>query len=320
MRPKVGIIVPVLDEAESLPALAEEIRTACEAAELTFVVWLIDDGSGDQTWATITRLHSSDKRFNGIRFRRNYGKSAALAAGFAHVDSDVVITMDADLQDDPQEIPELVEMIDGGCDLVSGWKKNRKDPKSKTLPSRLFNLVTRCVSKIPLHDFNCGLKAYRIELVKSLNLYGEMHRYTPLLAKWEGFDKIGEKVVRHRPRQHGQSKYGLERYVRGCLDLLSVVFFTRYAARPMHFFGTLGLLAFLIGFGLSLWISINKLFFDVPVGDRPALLLGILMILVGVQTMCTGFIADLIIRRRMERATPYNILESTAESADDSAR
>ena len=313
MRPKVGIIVPVLDEAASLPALVDEIRAACDKAELSFTIILVDDGSTDNSWATITGLSTQDKRVQGIQFRRNYGKSAALAAGFEAVDASVVITMDADLQDDPLEIPELVEIIDSGYDLVSGWKKNRRDPLGKTLPSRLFNFITRSVSRIPLHDFNCGLKAYRLELVKSLNLYGEMHRYTPLLAKWEGFDRIGEKVVQHRARRYGQSKFGWERYIRGCLDLLSVVFITRYAARPMHFFGTLGLLAFLIGFGLSLWISINKLFFGVPVANRPALLLGILMILVGVQTMCTGFISDLIIRRRMEKAKPYNVLKTTFE-------
>ena len=312
MRPTIGIIVPVLDEAESLPTLAHEIRSSCDNSELPFAVWLIDDGSSDATWAAITRLHAEDERFNGLRFRRNYGKSAALAAGFAQVDADIVITMDADLQDDPQEIPDLVTMIEGGYDLVSGWKKERHDPLGKRTASRFFNLVTRKVSRIALHDFNCGLKAYRLEVVKALNLYGEMHRYTPLLAKWEGFTRIGEKVVHHRARQHGRTKYGLERYIRGCLDLLSVVFFTRFAARPMHFFGTLGLLAFTAGFGLSLWISINKLFFDVPVGDRPALLLGILMILVGVQFMCTGFIADLIVRRRMESSTPYAICERTS--------
>ena len=317
MRPKVGIIVPVLDEADSLPKLTREIGAACNAADLSFVVFLIDDGSRDDSWATIARLSSENSQVQGIRLRRNYGKSAALAAGFAALDADIVITMDADLQDDPQEIPELVEMIESGHDLVSGWKKNRRDPIGKTLPSRFFNLVTRAVSKIPLHDFNCGLKAYRIELAKSLRLYGEMHRYTPLLAKWEGFDRIGEKVVRHRPRKFGQSKYGWERYVRGCLDLLTVVFITRYGARPMHFFGTFGLLAFLAGFGLSLWISINKLFFGVPVANRPALLLGILMILVGVQTMCTGFIADLIIRSRMENTRPFNVRETTSGPVSD---
>ncbi|MDE2958410.1 MAG: glycosyltransferase family 2 protein [Bacteroidota bacterium] len=311
MRPKVGIVVPVLDEADSLPKLVNEISAACKAAGLTYVVYLIDDGSRDNSWASIAQLSREKAQIHGLRLRRNYGKSAALAAGFAAVDADIVITMDADLQDDPQEIPELVEMIESGHDLVSGWKKNRRDPIGKTLPSRFFNLVTRAVSKIPLHDFNCGLKAYRIELARSLKLYGEMHRYTPLLAKWEGFDRIGEKVVRHRPRKFGRSKYGWERYVRGCLDLLTVVFITRYGARPMHFFGTFGLLAFLAGFGLSLWISVNKLFFGVPVGNRPALLLGILMILVGVQTMCTGFIADLIIRSRMENSKPFNVREAT---------
>ena len=307
----VGIVVPVFEEEESLSILAAEIRTVCEDAGLSFEVWLVDDGSRDGSWAEICRLHESDGRYRGLKFRRNYGKSAALAAGFAHVQAEVVITMDADLQDDPGEIVSLVEMVRSGHDLVSGWKRSRNDPLSKTLPSRFFNLVTRLVSRIPLHDFNCGLKAYRIEVVKALHIYGEMHRYIPLLAKWEGFDRIGEKEVQHRARRHGRSKFGLERYVRGCLDLVTVTFLTRFTARPMHFFGTLGLLAFLGGFGLSLWITIDKMFYGNPVGDRPALLLGVLLILVGVQTMCTGFIADLFIRRRMENTSPYTITEST---------
>ncbi len=306
----VGIVIPVFEEEESLPTLAVEIRIACETAGLTFEVWLVDDGSRDGSWAEICRLNKADTRFKGLKLRRNYGKSAALAAGFASVQAEVVVTMDADLQDDPREIASLVEMVHGGFDLVSGWKRLRKDPLSKTLPSRFFNFVTRLVSKIPLHDFNCGLKAYRVDVVKALHIYGEMHRYLPLLAKWEGFDRIGEREVQHRARRHGRSKFGLERYVRGCLDLVTVTFLTRFTARPMHFFGTLGLLAFLGGLGLSLWITIDKMVYGNPVGDRPALLLGVLLIMVGVQAMCTGFIADLLIRRHMEDASSYVITES----------
>ena len=303
----VGIVVPVFEEADSLPILAEEIREACQAATLSFEVWLVDDGSRDASWSVIESLHGADARFRGIRFRRNYGKSAALAAGFKHVRGQCVITMDADLQDDPAEIPALVAMIERGFDLVSGWKVVRRDPPSKTIPSRLFNSVTRLVSGIRLHDFNCGLKAYRLDVVKALRIHGEMHRYIPLLAKWEGYSHIAEKTVSHRARRFGRSKFGLERYVRGFLDLISVTFITRFAARPMHFFGTLGMSAFLGGLGISLWITIDKIYYGNPVGDRPLLLLGLLLIVVGVQTLCTGFLADLVIRRRMEEATPYEI-------------
>ena len=320
MLPVVGIIVPVFEEAGTISALADEIREVCDEAELTFQVWFVDDGSSDNSWTEIERQCAADKRFNGIRFRRNYGKSAALAAGFEHANASIVITMDGDLQDDPHEIPQLVHAINQGLDLVSGWKKSRNDPLSKTLPSRFFNLVTRIVSGIPLHDFNCGLKAYRLEVVKSIKVYGEMHRYIPLLAKWEGFYRIGELQVRHRPRQHGRSKFGLERYIRGCLDLVTVSFLTRFGARPMHFFGSMGLLAFLGGFIISLWITIDKLVYDNPVGDRPALLLGALLIIVGVQAMCTGILGDLILRGRMEDRQPYVIAElrqKVAESPDE---
>lgn len=296
----VGIVVPVYEESVSIATLAAEIRNSCEENELTFEVWFVDDGSCDDSWTEILRQCDADKRFKGIRFRRNYGKSAALAAGFEHVHARVVITMDADLQDDPGEIPSLVEAVDAGQDLVSGWKKLRKDPWSKTFPSRFFNLVTRIVSGIPLHDFNCGLKAYRLEVVKAIKIYGEMHRYIPLLAKWEGFNRIGEQLVNHRRRQHGKSKFGFERYVRGFLDLVTVMFLTRFGARPMHFFGSMGLLAFLGGFVISMWITVDKLVHDNPVGDRPSLLLGVLLIMVGVQFMCTGFLGELILRGRIE--------------------
>ncbi|MXW14270.1 MAG: glycosyltransferase family 2 protein [Rhodothermaceae bacterium] len=310
----VGIVVPVYEEAASIASLSKEIRLSCKEAGLTFEVWFIDDGSRDDSWAEILRQRDADERFNGIQLRRNYGKSAALAAGFEHVSARVVITMDADLQDDPSEIPSLVAAVDAGQDLVSGWKKARKDPWTKTLPSRFFNLVTRIVSGIPLHDFNCGLKAYRLEVVKSMKIYGEMHRYLPLLAKWEGFTRIGEQRVNHRSRQHGRSKFGFERYVRGCLDLMTVMFLTRFGARPMHFFGSMGLLAFLGGFVISLWITIDKFVYDNPVGDRPSLLLGVLLIMVGVQFMCTGFLGDLILRGRMKESQPYEIVEVVAGS------
>lgn len=309
MSVAVGIVVPVYEEAESIAFLATEIRTSCEDAGLSFEVWLIDDGSKDDSWSEILRQCEADDRFKGVRLRRNYGKSAALAAGFEQVQARVVITMDADLQDDPGEIPHLVTAIDEGLDLVSGWKKRRKDPWTKTIPSRFFNLVTRIVSGIRLHDFNCGLKAYRLEVIKTIKIYGEMHRYLPLLAKWEGFSQIGERRVNHRGRQYGRSKFGFERYVRGCLDLVTVTFLTRFGARPMHFFGSMGLLAFLGGFIISLWITIDKFTYGNPVGDRPSLLLGILLIMVGVQFMCTGFLGDLILRSRMKDTRPYEITD-----------
>jgi len=310
MLSQVGIIIPVYDEAESVALLADEIRSTCHKAEIIFEVWLIDDGSEDDSWNEILQECEKDKRFHGLRLRRNYGKSAALAAGFEVIRTPIVITMDADLQDDPQEIPNLLEALKKDKDLVSGWKKTRKDPWTKTIPSRFFNYVTRVVSGIALHDFNCGLKAYRLSVVKSIKIYGEMHRYLPLLAKWEGFTRIGEHQVNHRARQHGRSKFGFERYVRGCLDLITVTFLTRFGSRPMHFFGSMGLLAFLGGFIISLLITVDKLVYDNPVGDRPAILLGILLIMVGVQFMCTGFLGDLILRERMKDSRPYEVIDT----------
>lgn len=310
--PDISIVVPVYEEEASLQALATQIRAVCEGSGYTFEVWLIDDGSRDESWAVIEGLHEVDERFIGLRFRRNFGKSAALAAGFEQARGTYVVTMDADLQDDPAEIPNLVAALEAGNDLVSGWKKHRQDPLGKTIPSRFFNFITRIVSGIPLHDFNCGLKAYRREVVKSVRVYGELHRYIPLLAKWEGYDRIAEIPVHHRPREHGRTKFGLERYIRGFLDLISITFLSRFTARPMHFFGTLGTLAFVGGFLISLWLSIDKLVYGSPLGDRPLLLLGVLLIMVGVQLFCTGLIADLMLRRRMEELPAYQITETTA--------
>lgn len=298
--PDLSIVVPVLDEEESLPRLAEGIRGACGEAGLSFEVWLVDDGSRDGSWAVIEALHREDARFAGVRFRRNYGKSAALAAAFERTRGRYVITMDADLQDDPAEIPNLVGKLEEGYDLVSGWKRKRRDPLSKTIPSRFFNMVTRTLSGIPLHDFNCGLKAYRCEVVKSVRVYGELHRYIPLLAKWEGHHRITEIPVVHHPRRFGRTKFGLERMMRGFLDLLTVLFLTRFVARPMHFFGTLGSLAFLGGVVISIWLSVEKLVYGQPIGDRPLLLLGVLMILVGIQMFTTGLIGEMVVVPRMQ--------------------
>lgn len=307
--PDLSIVVPVLDEEESLPRLADGIRNACDGAGLSFEVWMVDDGSEDASWATIESLHGDDPRFAGIRFRRNYGKSAALAAAFERTNGRYVITMDADLQDDPAEIPALVSRLEEGYDLVSGWKKKRMDPLSKTIPSRFFNKVTRTLSGIPLHDFNCGLKAYRAEVVKSVRLYGELHRYIPLLAKWEGYGRITELPVVHHPRQFGTTKFGIERLLRGFLDLLTVLFLTRFVARPMHFFGTIGSLAFLVGLVISVWLSVEKIALGKPIGDRPLLLMGVLMMLVGIQMFTTGLIGEMVIGPRMQDTSHLTVDE-----------
>ena len=317
MQPHLSIIIPVLDEEESLPELTDLIRTVCDEAGYSFEVWFIDDGSTDGSWKVIRDIHQTDARFAGIRFRKNNGKSAALAVGFQKARGRYVITMDADLQDDPREIPSLVNMLEEGFDLVSGWKQKRHDPLSKTIPSRFYNFVTRRLSGLPLHDFNCGLKAYRQEVVKSIHVYGEMHRYIPLLAKWAGFSRITEKPVRHHARKYGRTKFGLERVIRGFLDLVSVIFMTRYAARPMHFFGTIGSLGFLGGFIISLWISIEKLFLGKPIGDRPLLLLGVLLIMLGVVTFCTGLLGEMIIRPRMESTEPYHTVDTLIPRVPD---
>lgn len=317
-NPDVSIVVPAFDEEDSLPELARQITEVCESEGYRFEVWLIDDGSHDDTWKVMQALHETDTRFAAVRLRRNYGKSAALSVGFEQAIGRYVVTMDADLQDDPAEIPNLIADLESGYDLVSGWKKQRHDPLDKRIPSRFFNFVTRKISGIRLHDFNCGLKAYRRPVVKNVHVYGELHRYIPLLAKWEGFDRITERVIQHRPRQYGRTKFGLDRYIKGFLDLISVVFLTRFAARPMHFFGTFGTLAFVAGFLISLWISLDKLVYGNPIGDRPLLLLGALMMVVGVQMFTTGLVGEMFIKREMEQTSAYQvtrILRPTAATA-----
>ena len=310
-RPDVSIIVPAYEEAESLPELADGLRTACEEAGLSFRVWIVDDGSRDDTWRVVQRLHEKDPRVAGLRFRRNYGKSAALSIGFNRAQGRYVATIDADLQDDPSEIPRLIDTLEQGYDLVSGWKKDRKDPLSKTIPSRFFNWVTRHFSGLPLHDFNCGLKVYRREVVKNINVYGELHRYIPLLAKWEGYDRVTEQEVQHHPRKYGTTKFGTERFIQGFLDLITVVFLTRYAVRPMHFFGSMGTVAFVVGLGINLWLSIEKLVFGNPIGGaRPLLLLGLLLILFGSQMFTTGLLGEMIIRPRMEDPSTYEVADA----------
>lgn len=300
----VTIVVPLFNEEESLPELEAWIRRICIENALSYEIIFVDDGSKDRSWQVIEQLCAAQPdSVRGVKFRRNYGKSAALQTGFEQACGNVVITMDADLQDSPDEIPDLHRMItDGGYDLVSGWKQKRYDPISKTLPSRFFNSITRWISKIELHDFNCGLKAYRLEVVKSIEVYGEMHRYVPLLAKWAGFSNIGEKVVQHQARKYGVTKFGLERFVNGFLDLLSITFVGKFGKRPMHFFGTLGMCCIAIGFFILLSLSIAKLVYDVyRIADRPLFHFGILSVIIGTQLFVTGFLAELVTRNAPER-------------------
>jgi glycosyltransferase involved in cell wall biosynthesis len=310
-RPDVSIVVPAYNEAASLPELTERLRAVCEDSGLSFQVLVVDDGSRDDTWPTVQALHDEDPRVAGVRFQRNYGKSAALAVGFERARGTYVVTIDADLQDDPAEIPELIERLeDGDYDLVSGWKRDRKDPLRKTIPSRFFNWVTRLTSGLPLHDFNCGLKAYRREVVKSIRVYGELHRYIPLLAKWAGYDRVTEMPVRHHPRKYGETKFGVDRFVKGFLDLITVVFLTRFAVRPMHFFGGIGTLTFTSGVAINLWLTIDKLVYGNPLGDRPLLLLGLLLILFGAQLFTTGLLGEMVIQPRMEDPDTYVVGEA----------
>ena len=294
-----SIVVPLFNEEESLPELCDWIKRVCAENNFSYEVILVDDGSIDNSWKVIEKLSNSDNSIKGIRFQRNYGKSAALNEGFKAVQGEVVITMDADLQDSPDEIPGLQKMIvEEGYDLISGWKKVRYDNTlTKNIPSKFFNWVTSRVSKIKLHDFNCGLKAYRKKVIKSIEVYGEMHRYIPVLAKWAGFKKIGEKVVEHRKRKYGVTKFGWERFVNGFLDLLSIVFVGKFSKRPMHFFGLWGTLFFLIGLGITLYLIISKFISpEFPLTNRPGFYLALASIVIGMQLFLAGFVSELVAR------------------------
>lgn len=293
-----SIVIPLKNEAESLPELEAWIRKVVDDQRLAYEILFIDDGSTDDSWAVIERLRARNPAVCGIKFRRNYGKSAGLHVGFQAARGEIVVTMDADLQDSPDEIPELIRMIrEENFDLVSGWKQKRHDPLTKTIPTKLYNWATRKSSGIYLHDFNCGLKAYKSEVIKSIEVYGEMHRYIPVIAKWSGFTRIGEKVVQHRPRKYGVTKFGWERFIFGFLDLMSISFVGRYGKRPMHLFGTLGVLFFMAGFGTLVWLSIQKIGFNEwKIHDRPAFFFGILALIVGSQLFLTGFLAELVSR------------------------
>jgi glycosyltransferase involved in cell wall biosynthesis len=293
------IVVPLLNEEESLPELASWIRKVCNENSYSYEIIFIDDGSSDDSWKVIQDLKKEDSAVKGIKFQRNYGKSAALNEGFKAAQGDVIITMDADLQDSPDEIPELRQMIvEQGYDLVSGWKKKRYDNKlTKNLPSKLFNAATRYTSRIHLHDFNCGLKAYRKKVIKSIEVYGEMHRYIPVLAKWAGFKKIGEKVVEHRARKYGVTKFGWERFVNGFLDLLSITFVGKFSKRPMHFFGLWGTVFFALGFVMTLILIISKVVNPaVSITNRPGFYLSLTSVIIGMQLFLAGFVSELIAR------------------------
>lgn len=303
-----SLVIPLLNEAESLPELHEWIARVVDKENYSCEIILIDDGSTDNSWQVISALAHKDPRIKGIRFNRNYGKSAALHLGFGKAKGDVVITMDADLQDSPDEIPELVSMIKNqGYDLVSGWKKKRHDPITKTIPTRIYNWATRKMSGINLHDFNCGLKAYSNEVVKSLEIQGEMHRYIPVIAKKEGFSKIGEKVVQHQARKYGTSKFGLERFVNGFLDLLTISFIGRFGKKPMHLFGTLGILMFTIGALSFAWIGGSKLFFlyhNIPaknIAEQSSFFIALTAMILGTQLFLAGFIGELVSRTDTRR-------------------
>lgn len=314
---QVSLIIPAKDEEESLPELSQWISRVMTSHGFSYEVIFIDDGSTDGTWAAIEKLAAANENIKGLRFNRNFGKAAALQVGFRAASGHVVMTMDADLQDSPDEIPELYRLItEEKWHLVSGWKKKRHDPISKTWPSRFFNMVTSRMSGIRLHDFNCGLKAYQQVVVKNITVYGEMHRYIPVIAKWAGFTRITEKVVEHRERKYGQSKFGWERMMRGFLDLLTLTFIGRFAKRPMHFFGTWGVLSLLLGLAFTLkilWDKLDAVFISkIPlkreVTEQPIFYLALVAVIIGMQLFLTGFLAELWVRQSVSKKD-YLVLE-----------
>lgn len=303
-----SIVIPLLNEEESLPELYDWIVKTVAPMGLNYEIIFVDDGSTDKSWHIIEDLALKNPNVRGIKFRRNFGKSAALNSGFRAASGNVVITMDADLQDSPEEILPLLKMItEDGYDLVSGWKKKRHDPLNKTFPSKFFNWVTRRISGIKLHDFNCGLKAYKLEVVKNIEVYGEMHRYIPVIAKNAGFTRIGEKVVAHQSRKYGTTKFGLERFMKGYLDLLSISFVSKFGKRPMHFFGTVGTIMFILGFLSAAWLGAQKIYYlkqgikSILVADSPYFYLALTLMIIGSQLFLAGFLAEMISRVSMDR-------------------
>lgn len=301
----ISIIVPLYNEEESLPHMAEWIDRVMVEYGFDYEVVMVDDGSSDGSWKVVEGLHKANPRYRGVKFRRNYGKSAALNVGFGVAQGEVVITMDADLQDSPDEVPELYRMIkEEGYDLVSGWKKKRYDSKlAKNIPSKFFNWTTRTMSGIKLHDFNCGLKAYRKEVVKSIEVYGEMHRYIPVIAKWAGFKKIGEKVVQHRKREFGVTKFGMDRFVNGYLDLMSIMFMSRFGKQPMHFFGLVGSVAFMFGFVALVVVLVLRLAHVIALTRSVWFFLSMFFTMMGLVLFLAGFIGELVCRNSSTRNT-----------------
>lgn len=295
--PAVSIVIPLYNEEESLRELTQKIVDVMAGMRTSYEIIFVDDGSTDGSFQVLKELHAENRAVKVIRFRRNFGKSAALSVGFREARGKFVVTMDADLQDDPEEIPGLLQAMDDRYDLISGWKKKRHDPITKTIPSRFFNFVTRVMTGIPIHDFNCGLKAYRGEVVKELNVYGELHRYIPVLAHYAGY-RVGEKVVQHHPRKYGHTKFGISRFFRGFLDLLTVLFTTRYIRRPLHLFGVWGMVSFLIGAAIDIYLSIEWALGTTSLSNRPLFLVGFLFIIIGIQFVSIGLLGEMITRQQ----------------------
>ncbi|MBM4161332.1 MAG: glycosyltransferase family 2 protein [Ignavibacteria bacterium] len=306
--PFLSIVIPLYNEEESLRELYEQIVTVTSGMGKSFEAIFVDDGSTDGSFGVLQELHKGDRRVKAIRLRRNFGKSAALAAGFQVTRGSYVITMDADLQDDPAEIPGLVEAMGDRYDLISGWKRKRQDPITKTIPSRFFNFVTARMTGIHIHDFNCGLKAYRSGVVKEVSVYGELHRYIPALAHWAGY-RVGEKVVNHRPRKYGRTKFGISRFFRGFLDLLTILFTTRYIRRPLHLFGLWGIFSFLIGIAIDGYLSVEWFLGRTSLSNRPLFLLGFLFIIIGIQFVSFGLLGEMINRQQPHERT-YSVRET----------
>ena len=310
----VSVIIPLLNEAESLGELHQWIVNVLAKEKLSYEIIFIDDGSTDASWDVIQRIKDKDENVKGIRFMRNYGKSQALHAGFNESKGSVVFTMDADLQDNPEEIPDLYKMItEQNYDLVSGWKKKRYDSVvAKNLPSKLFNAAARLTSGVKLNDFNCGLKAYKVEVIKNINVYGEMHRYIPVLAKNEGFNNIGEKVVKHQARKYGQTKFGVNRFVNGFLDLITIWFISKFGKRPMHFFGLIGTVLFFVGFVFAFYLGVDKLFLNQTgrlITQRPQFFISLVSMIMGTQFFLAGFIGEILLQNRSKEQKRYKIIE-----------
>ncbi len=302
---KISIVVPLFNEEESLVELHEQLSKAVCSLEKPIEFLFIDDGSTDNSMRVLSELHNKDPQVRVVQFRRNYGKSAALALGFKEARGEFIVTLDADLQDEPYEIPNLVKKLEDGFDLVSGWKKIRKDPFIKKNTSKLFNFVTRKMTGLGIHDMNCGLKAYRREVTETVNVYGQLHRFLPVLAQWQGF-KVGEVVVKHNPRKYGKTKFGASRFIAGFFDLVTVLFITRYTKRPLHLFGLIGLVSFTVGVGISSYLAVERLLLGKYLSDRPLLFLGILAIIVGVQFVSIGLLGEMITESRKDN-TDYSI-------------